>query len=202
MKSIDRSEIARELYGAEWFNAPEFVRDAAEDFVEYLLAADVSDLVSGNAEDRVHEFADGAVPVYNYHRYAVLTDPAAVRAIEANLDEYGADAVRDNDGAINFSHLVGVGMYGAIASKCSHMLRTLQRGDCWQAFNLNDDAAEVAAILLPEWSGTLAEMLAEALRLDAEMQEFLIENMPKATITRAAPVLLSTVYNMDTWRAM
>lgn len=35
-------------------------------------------------------------------------------------------------------------------------------------------------------------------KLLAEMQEFLIENMPETTITRRAPVLLSSVYNMDT----
>lgn len=168
MRTLERTEIAQALYGAGWFNAPEFVRDAAPDFVEYLLAADAGDIVSGNADDRVGEFADGAVPIYDYHRYAVLADPASVRAIEDALDDYGADAVRDNNGAINFAHLVGVGMYGAIASTCSHMLRMLQRGDCWQAFGLDPDAAEVAAALLPEWSGTVAELLEAAPRLAAE----------------------------------
>lgn len=168
MRTLDRTEIAQALYGAGWFNAPEFVRDAAPDFVDYLLAANAGDIVSGNAEDLVSEFADGAVPVYDYHRYAVLADPVAVRSIEAALDDYGADAVRDNNGAINFAHLVGVGMYGAIDSTCAHMLRMLQGGDRWHAFGLDAAAAEVAAALLPEWSGTVAELLEAAPRLAAE----------------------------------
>jgi len=35
-------------------------------------------------------------------------------------------------------------------------------------------------------------------RLLLEMEQYMIDNMPAGTITRSAPVMLSTVYNVDT----
>lgn len=162
----NNENTARALYGSGWRDLSEFAREAGADFISYLLNMDAADIVSGVAEDFVHEFADGAVPVYDYQRYAVLADIAAVRAIEYALDDYGADAVKDADGAVSFAHLIGVGMYGAIAGVCSRLLGVVADGECWGAFGLDADAAEVAARLLPEWSGTVAELVEAAVSLE------------------------------------
>ena len=164
---IERVEIAQDLYGSGWLDLPEFAREAGADFISYLLNMDAADIVSDAAADFVHEFADGAVPVYNYQLYAVLADPAAVRAVEYALDDYGADAVKDADGVVSFARLIGVGMYGAIAGVCSLLVAAVECGHiCWGAFGLDDDAAEIAARLLPEWSGTIAELVEAAVSLE------------------------------------
>jgi hypothetical protein len=171
MKTIDTTKTAQALYGLGWHQLPEFVKEAAADFVADLLDMDARDVVSGDALDRVHECADSAVPVYDYHRYEVLADPRAVRAIEAAVEEFGADAMKDADGRVSFAALVGVGMYGAISGALSHMLYDLNANDGaagFEALGLDADAAEVAAALLPEWSGTVRELVEAAPRLAAD----------------------------------
>ena len=48
------------------------------------------------------------------------------------------------------------------------LVGAVENGDCWDAFGLDDDAAEIAARLMPEWSGTVEELVEAAPRLVAE----------------------------------
>lgn len=163
---MERVEIARALYGSGWLDLPEFAREAGADFIDCLLAADAGDIVSGVVADRMHEFADGAVPIYDYQRYEVLADIAAVRAIECALLDFGADAVKDADGHVSLSAFIGVGMYGSVSGVCSRLVYAVEYSECWGAFGLDAGAAEIAARLLPEWSGTVAELVAAAASLE------------------------------------
>ena len=162
----DNMNTARALYGDGWRDLPEFARVAGADFIDVLLAADAGDIVSGVIADRMHEFADGAVPIYDYQRYEVLADIDAVRAIEYALLDFGADAVKDADGHVSLSAFIGVGMYGAVSGVCSRLVYAIEYSECWGAFGLDDNAAEIAAGLLPEWSGTVAELVAAAASLE------------------------------------
>jgi hypothetical protein len=162
----DTVTTARALYGDGWHDLPRFVQEAAADFVADLLDLDARQVLNGDGFDRIHECADAAVPAYDYQRYELLTDPRTVRAIEHGLDEFGADAVKDTEGRISLSQLVGVGIYGAISNAFGHMLFVL--GASFEAFGLDADAAEVASALLPEWSGTVRELVEAAPRLAAE----------------------------------
>jgi hypothetical protein len=157
---------AQALYGAGWHQLPDFVKEAAADFVPVLLELNATSVLNGYAMDLVHELADGAVPVYDYDRYAVLADIDAVRAIEAALLEFGADAVKDADGHVSLSAFIGVGIYGAVTATLSQLVFAVAFSECWDAFGLDADAAEIAARLLPEWSGTVAELVAAAASLE------------------------------------
>jgi hypothetical protein len=166
METTDTTQAARGLYGPGWLDLPEFARVAGADFIDFLLAADAGDIVSGVIAERMHEFADGAVPIYDYDRYAVLADIDAVRAIEHALLDFGDDAAKDADGHVSLAAFIGVGMYGAVSGVCSRLVYAIEYGECWGAFGLDADAAEVAAALLPEWSGTVAELVAAAASLE------------------------------------
>lgn len=159
----DTATTARDLYGPGWHDLPRFVQEAAADFVADLLEMDARQVLNGDGFDRIHECADAAVPVYTWQRFEVLKDAEACDAIERALDDYGHDAIRDGDGRANLSALVGVGIYGAISNAMGHMLFVL--GASFEAFGLDADAAEVAAALLPEWSGTVRELVEAAPRL-------------------------------------
>jgi len=171
METMNTTKTAQALYGSGWHQLPDFVKEAAADFVADLLDMDAGDVVSGEALDRVHECADSAVPVYDYQRYDVLRDTKACSAIEAAVEEFGADAMKDADGRVSFATLVGVGMYGAISGAMSHMLYALDANNGaagFETLGLDADAAEVAAALLPEWSGTVRELVEAAPRLAAD----------------------------------
>ena len=169
MKTENNNEqIARALYGSGWLDLPEFARVAAADFVPELLYLNASSVLNGYAMDRAHEVADGAVPVYDYDRYAVLSDVLAVRAIEDALLDFGADAVKDADGHVTLAAFVGVGIYGVVTAVLSRLVYAVEYEENFGAFGLDADAAEVAAQLLPEWAGTVEELVEAAPRLVAE----------------------------------
>lgn len=163
---------AQALCGDRWHDLPQFVQVAAADFVAELLDLDAADVVSGDALDRAIECADSCVPVYDYDRYAVLSDVAAVVAIEEAAEELSADSMKDEDGRVSFSYLIGVGMHWAIYSALSCMLYNLDANNgaegvavAFEALGLDEEAAEVAAALLPEWAGTVRELVGAAPRL-------------------------------------
>jgi hypothetical protein len=171
MSAQDTTTTARALYGDGWHDLPRFVQDAAADFVADLLdldALDISETLRGCGSDRVHECADAAVPVYDWQRYALVADPRTCDAIEEALDEFGADAMRDADGRVSLSTLIGVGVYGAISNALSVLLAAVETADGFEALGLDADAAEVAVALLPEWSGTIRELVEAAPRLASE----------------------------------
>jgi hypothetical protein len=167
---MNARDVARALLGAANFDTVgDFWQDAAADFVADLLDLAAHELASGDASDRAHECADALVPVYDYQRYELLSDLRTVRAIEDGFDEFGADAFRDRDGRPNFAHLVGVGIYGALRQDFETMLRRFDRPEdrpaAFEALGLDADEAELASALLPEWSGTVRELVEAAPRL-------------------------------------
>lgn len=163
----NNEQLARDLYGSGWLDLPEFARVAAVDFVPELLAADAGELVSGDLLDRVHELADWAVPTYDIDLLALLADPATADAIFAAADELGGlDAAGLSRDTVK--RFVSLGVYGVVSNTLGVLVAAVEGGDAWDAFGLDADAAEIAARLLPEWSGTVEALVGAARHLAAE----------------------------------
>jgi hypothetical protein len=165
------TETARNLYGLGWNSLPEFVKESAADFIADLLDITGTDIDNDNVADRVHECADRAVPVYDYQRYALLNDTKLVNAIEDALNDYGTDAATV-DGQVSFSAMIGLGIYGAVSNALHRIVYAFDANNgtagiraAFAAFGMDDDAADVAAALLPEWAGTIRELIESAPKL-------------------------------------
>ena len=91
-----------------------------------------------------------------------------VRAIEDALLDFGADALKDADGHVTLAAFVVVGIYGVVTAVLSRLVYAVEYEENFGAFGLDDDAAEIAARLMPEWSGTVEELVEAAPRLVAE----------------------------------
>lgn len=157
-------DVARDLYGDGWHGLPAFVRDAAGEFVTDLVYAPAD-----ARDDLAHESADSAVPVYRSELLALLADPCTADAVlRAAEDLGGLQTLGDSRGGDMVTGLVSLGVYGVLSETFAVLADALQRPAGWSAFGLEDDAAEVAAALLPEWSGTVRELLDAAPALAAE----------------------------------
>jgi hypothetical protein len=166
----DTMTTARALYGHGWHDLPEFVKEAAAGFVADLLdldALDISETLRGCGSDRVSECADAAVPIYRSELLALLADVGTADTILAAADGLGGVQAepfcRDT-----LSRLVALGCYGVLSDAFATMLAAVETADGFEAFGLDADAAEVAAALLPEWSGTVRELVEAAPRLATE----------------------------------
>lgn len=160
----NNEEMAGRLFGAGWHDLPEFVRDAAANFVPELLDTDGDAFRSDAVRDRAHECADAAVPVYRSELLALLADPSTANAIFWAADELGGlDAAGLAGDTV--TQFVSLGCYGLLSNALGMLLSAVDCGDCWEVFGLDADAAEVAAALWSEWSGTVAELVAAAPRL-------------------------------------
>tara|TARA_R110000868_G_scaffold365277_1_gene628159 strand:- start:144 stop:647 length:504 start_codon:yes stop_codon:yes gene_type:complete len=162
----DNMNTARALYGAGWLELPEFARVAAADFVPVLLDMNATSVLNGNAMDIAHEVADDAVPFYNSELLFLLADYDAADAILEAADSMGglsaAGSARDH-----VTRIVAVGVYGVVSNTLGVLVAAIECGHiCWTALGLDDNAAEVAAGLMPEWAGTVGELVAAAASLE------------------------------------
>jgi hypothetical protein len=160
----DRDEMARDLFGSGWWDLPDAARVAAVDFADEMLGLTVSEFVY-DAAGAAFEAADRMVPIWDHERLALLTDVRACRAIEDALHEFGSlDGMTGSE--FSFATLAGSGWCLVLVDVFARMLDTLTAGpDGFAVFGLDDDAAEVAAALLSDWSGTLGELVEAAPRL-------------------------------------
>jgi hypothetical protein len=166
----DTMTTAAGLYGSGWRDLPGFARDAAADFVADLLDLTGVAVHDGETSDRVHECADAAVPIWRSELLALLADVDAADAILRAAEDLGGTTTL-GAGADVVTGLVQVGVYGVLSDVFGLMVWGLERDggvDGFRALGLDRDAAEVAAALLPEWSGTVRELLAAAPRLAAD----------------------------------
>lgn len=159
--------IAGALYGSGWLDLPDFAQAAAADFVDELLELNVSSILNGYALDRASECADAGVPVYRSELLALLADPSTADAILHAADDLGG---LDSCGLAGdtVTRLVSLGVYGVLSDVFGAMIYAFESDAVWAVLGLDDDAAEVAAGLFPEWSGTVAELLESAPRLVSE----------------------------------
>ena len=166
----NNENTARALYGAGWRDLPEFARVAAADFVPTLLDMNATSVLNGNAMDIAHEVADDAVPFYNSELLSLLADDDAAAALFEAADAIGglgADytgGLGTADTACNHvTRIVAVGVYGVVRNTLGVLVAAIECGDiCWTALGLDDNAAEIAARLMPEWAGTVGELVEAA----------------------------------------
>lgn len=159
-------ERAQALYGTGWHCLPELAREVAADFVPELLNLEGGPNWDDQLGDRAHECADAGVPIYRSDLLALLADAdTADRILQASEDLGGVERKRGED---YVTALVSLGVYGMLSEVLHRVGYGLSRPEGWCAFGLDYDAADVAATLLPEWSGTVAELLEAAPRLAAE----------------------------------
>lgn len=162
----NNTERAQALYGLGWTHLPELAREVAADFVPELLMLEGGPNWDDCAYDRARECADAGVPIYRSDLLALLADAdTADRILQAADDLGGVDNKRGGD---YLTALVSLGVYGMLSEVLNFMVRKLDYAEGWLGLGLDADAADVAATLLPEWSGTVAELLAAAPRLAVE----------------------------------
>lgn len=163
----NNTERAQALYGTGWRCLPELAREVAADFVPELLNLEGGPNWDDQLGDRAHECADAGVPIYRSDLLALLADAdTADRILQAADDLGGVEKKRGDD---YVTALVSLGVYGMLSEVLLQVGYGLSRPEGWVGLGLDDyDTADLAATLLPEWSGTVAELLEAAPRLAAE----------------------------------
>jgi hypothetical protein len=155
---------AAALYGDYWHNLPDSVATVLRDWLRCdLLGLPAARLL--DPDECAFEFADGAAPIYYDEQLALLADTATREWLEQYSDGDREDKLH-GESVYAFACRVAVSAWVCgVAAELALMLDELTTSDGFEALGLDADAAEVAAALLPEWAGTVGELVEAAPRL-------------------------------------
>lgn len=165
----NNTERARALYGSGWLDLPMLAQQEAADFVSDLLNLDAGSIVSGEAYDVCWQAADTACPIY-YHEQLGLLTSEEVWGWVMDTSEGNFETPQEGEDLYHYTCRAAAVQYvQALSALFGAMVDGLSRPEGWVGLGLDDyDTADLAATLLPEWSGTVAELLEAAPRLAAE----------------------------------
>lgn len=151
---------AQGLYGPGWLNLPQFVRDAVEDVLPRLLALSAAAAIEEGSGSgwRLNDYAYEWLPlcasdVLDLLDGVSLDDLGGLACLPAT--DYEGDALLE----------LVVSALASVFGQLLYRLTCCAEVESWQALGLDVAASEVAARLLPEWSGTVAELLEAAPRI-------------------------------------
>jgi len=164
---METMKIAEALYGSGWGDLHDWLRDDAAGFVPELLDLNAADVINGFAFDRASECADAAVPIYRADLLGLLADVSISDDVLRAVDDLGGlGEIRDCDRLVE--RVASLGYYGLVSNVFAAMLDAIETAEGFAALGLDADAAEVAVALLPEWSGTVGELVEAAPHLAAD----------------------------------
>lgn len=160
---MERVEIAQGLYGQDFDGLPELVQAAAADFAGDLLDMDTRRVLD---MDGAAESSDCSVPTYYHEQFYLLAD-TDLWAWVMDTSEGNFETPQEGEDLYHYACRAATIQYAqALFGLFGVMVSAIEGGNCWGAFGLDDEAAEVAASLLPDWSGTLSELVAAAASLE------------------------------------
>ena len=158
-------ETARRLLGSEYWNTlPDFGRAGAAGLLPVLLALPIADarLEGIGAGWLANDYAYEWLPFYRSDVLALLA------GLDLNNVADIAGLCADDFGSTGIFELAELPVQVLASIFCSMCYRLTEVEsnqvlvECWNALGLEGSSIEVAIKLLPQWSGTIAELIAAA----------------------------------------